>query len=199
MGLSICCHFEFNYILNLYVLSMCFVHYLNRILRNLCNAAPMLFFRFGKFWGEFWHSPCAPGTYAALSLFCCHQKIARSHWGYSPWRICDPNSHLPSQISKLSLWCLKFQLLVSIYEFNLPLCFYVEACIVPPVSKSSQEPNMACRLGRLLTLPNRTLVCPVPIVGRPPPRTISLNTLSAWCVCLSLVQSTLCGEHQSHF
>jgi hypothetical protein len=49
MGLSICHHFEFNYILNLYVLSMCFVRYRNQIVCTICNAAPTLFFRLGKF------------------------------------------------------------------------------------------------------------------------------------------------------
>ncbi len=51
------------------------------------------------------------------------QKIARSLWGYSPWHICDPNSHLPSQVSELSLWGLKCQLLISFYKFNLPFLF----------------------------------------------------------------------------
>jgi hypothetical protein len=86
---KICHHFEFNYILNLYVLSMCFVRYRNWIVCTICNAAPTLFFRHGKIWGEFWHSSCAPGTYAAvpwslrISLnltdskqLVCHQKSA---------------------------------------------------------------------------------------------------------------------------
>ncbi len=44
MGLSICHHFQFNYIQNLYVLSMCFVRYRNWIVCTICNAASTLFF-----------------------------------------------------------------------------------------------------------------------------------------------------------
>jgi hypothetical protein len=43
-GLAIWPHFEFNYILNLYVLSMYFVRYPNWIVCTLYNVAPMLFF-----------------------------------------------------------------------------------------------------------------------------------------------------------
>ncbi len=38
-------HFEFNYILNLYIFSMCFVHYRNWIICTVFKAVPMLFFR----------------------------------------------------------------------------------------------------------------------------------------------------------
>ncbi len=41
--LAICHHFEFNYILNLYVLSMCFMLYHNWIGCAVCNAATTLF------------------------------------------------------------------------------------------------------------------------------------------------------------
>jgi hypothetical protein len=40
----LCHHFEFNYILNLYVLSMCFVRYRSWIICTVYNAVPMLFF-----------------------------------------------------------------------------------------------------------------------------------------------------------
>ena len=43
LGVSICHHFEFD-ILNLYVLSMCFVRYRSWIVYTVYNAAPMLFF-----------------------------------------------------------------------------------------------------------------------------------------------------------
>ncbi len=62
----LCHHFDFNYILCSYVLSMCFMLYRSWIVCTVCNAVPTLFFRLGKFWGEFLHSPCAPGTYAAV-------------------------------------------------------------------------------------------------------------------------------------
>jgi hypothetical protein len=48
-GLSICHHFEFNYILNSHVLSMCFVCYHSWIICTICNAVLMSFFRLGKF------------------------------------------------------------------------------------------------------------------------------------------------------
>jgi hypothetical protein len=47
--LSICHPFEFNYILNVYVLSMCFVCYCSWNICIVCNAVPMLFFRHRKF------------------------------------------------------------------------------------------------------------------------------------------------------
>ncbi len=49
LGLSIHHRFEFDYILNLYLLSMCFVRYRNWIVCTICNAALPLFFRLGKF------------------------------------------------------------------------------------------------------------------------------------------------------
>jgi hypothetical protein len=48
-GLAIWHHSEFNYILNLYILSMCFVRYRNWIVCTVYNAAPMLFFILRKF------------------------------------------------------------------------------------------------------------------------------------------------------
>ena len=45
MGLSIHHPFEFNYILNLYVLSMCFVRYLSWIVCTICNAVPIVVFQ----------------------------------------------------------------------------------------------------------------------------------------------------------
>jgi hypothetical protein len=47
--LAIWPHFEFNYILNLYVLSMCFMPYRNWIVCTIYNAALMLFFILRKF------------------------------------------------------------------------------------------------------------------------------------------------------
>jgi hypothetical protein len=49
MGLSIHHHFEFDYILNLYVLSMCFICYCSWMVCNVCNAVPILFFRLRNF------------------------------------------------------------------------------------------------------------------------------------------------------
>jgi hypothetical protein len=42
-GLCVYHPFEFDYILNLYVLSMCFVRYRSWIVCTVCNAAPMSF------------------------------------------------------------------------------------------------------------------------------------------------------------
>jgi hypothetical protein len=49
LGLPICHPFEFDYIQNLYVLSMCFVRYHSWNVCTVCNAAPMLFFRLKEF------------------------------------------------------------------------------------------------------------------------------------------------------
>jgi hypothetical protein len=44
-GLAIWPHFEFNNILILHVLSMCFMLYCNGIVCNVCYVAPTLVFR----------------------------------------------------------------------------------------------------------------------------------------------------------
>jgi hypothetical protein len=89
-GLAIWHHFEFNYILNLYDLSMCFVRYHNWVVCTMYNAVRMLFFILRKFLGKFRHSLCAPGTYTALpgslwillsltdlkQLVCCQKSAA---------------------------------------------------------------------------------------------------------------------------
>jgi hypothetical protein len=48
-GLSICHHFEFNYILNSYVLSMCSMHYHSWIVCTVYNAVLVLLFILRKF------------------------------------------------------------------------------------------------------------------------------------------------------
>ena len=48
-------------------------------------------------------------------------------------------------------------------------------------------------------LPDRTIICPLPIVECSCPCTISLGTLSAMGAHLGLAQFALCGEHRSHF
>ncbi len=48
-GLSLCHHFEFNYILNLYILSTCFVRYRSWIVYTMYNMAPVLLFILRKF------------------------------------------------------------------------------------------------------------------------------------------------------
>ena len=53
----------------------------------------------------------------------------------------------------------------------------------------------AGQLGRLLDSYPTTLVSPLPIVRRPRPRTIRLDTLSATSVHLGLVQFAVFGEH----
>ncbi len=92
-------HFEFNYILNLYILSMCFVCYRNVIVCGMCNAMLTLFFR-QKILRRFLAFPLAPQKHMfQYHLFLAEsiQKIARSLWGYSQQPLCD---HLPSNISE---------------------------------------------------------------------------------------------------
>jgi hypothetical protein len=48
-------------------------------------------------------------------------------------------------------------------------------------------------------LPYPSLVCLLPIIGRPCPGTSTLNTLSACGVCRDLVRLALCGKHWTHF
>jgi hypothetical protein len=47
---------------------------------------------------------------------------------------------------------------------------------------------MADQLGRLVDLPKRTIVCPLPIVRRPRPSTITFDTSSATVAFLGLVR-----------
>jgi hypothetical protein len=71
-GLSIHHPFEFNYILNLYFLSMCFVRYRSWILCTVCNAAPLSFFRLRKFLMRNFALPLRP-RYISLQY---HSSVA---------------------------------------------------------------------------------------------------------------------------
>jgi hypothetical protein len=82
---------------------MCFVRYGNGIACTVCNAAQTFFLDMQNFEEIFGIPPCAPDTYAAVPLVChrVHPKNARSLQGYSQQPLCDPISHLPSQIFEL--------------------------------------------------------------------------------------------------
>jgi hypothetical protein len=75
-GLSICHHFEFNYILNLYVLSMCFVRYCSWIVCTVYNVAPMLFFRLRKFLMRILAFPLRP-RYIHCSTTCLLPSLSK--------------------------------------------------------------------------------------------------------------------------
>jgi hypothetical protein len=79
--------FEFDYILNLYVLSMCFVCYRSWVICTLCNVAPMLFFQTSEIFDEKFGIPLAHQVHTLqYHLFVAKliQKFARSLCGYSP-------------------------------------------------------------------------------------------------------------------
>jgi hypothetical protein len=80
---SICHHFEFNYILNLYVLSMCFVCYRSWIVCTVCNAAPMSFFRLRNFLMIISAFPLCP-RYIRCSTTCLLPRLSNKlpdHFG----------------------------------------------------------------------------------------------------------------------
>ncbi len=60
--------FEFDYILNSYVLSMCFIGYCSWNICTVCMRRRCCFSDLRNFWWEFWHPHCAPGTYTAVPL-----------------------------------------------------------------------------------------------------------------------------------
>jgi hypothetical protein len=82
------------------------------------------------------------------------------------------------------------------YKFTWSFEPYVE--FVPYSSRVLGSKGRAVGWG-IRPLPYPSLVCLLPIIGRPRPGTSTLDTLSARCVCRNLVQLALCGEHRNHF
>ncbi len=83
LGLSICHHFDFNYILNLYVLSMCFMRYHSWIVCTVYNAVPMLIFRLRKFLMRILAFPLRP-RYIRCSTTCLLPSLSKKlldHFG----------------------------------------------------------------------------------------------------------------------
>ncbi len=82
-GVSICHHFEFDYILNVYVLSMCFVRYRSWIICTVYNAASMLFFRLRKLLMRILAFPLRP-RYIQCSTTCLLPSLSKKmldHFG----------------------------------------------------------------------------------------------------------------------
>ncbi len=116
LGLAIWHHFEFNFILNLYILSMCFVHYCNWIICTVYKVVLMLFFILRKFWWEFQYSPCTPGTYAAVLGYTYNssiQLIWSSSFAAKIWCGCWSHWHWVIPEILLCFFLAKFSLIAS--------------------------------------------------------------------------------------
>jgi hypothetical protein len=82
------------------------------------------------------------------------------------------------------------------YEFTWSFEPYVE--FVPYSTRVLGSKGRAVGWG-IGPLPYPSLVCLLPIIGRPCPSTSALHTLLARGVCRDLVRLALCGEHRTHF